>query len=158
MPSDNRQELIETIERLPAILEAVVSDLTEAQLDAPGGDGDWTVRQVVHHIADSHMNSLIRMKLMLTEEHPTLKPYDQEQWADLPDTNALPIAPSLAILRGLHARWTALLRGLPETAWSRTGFHPENGEVTIDSMLESYAHHGQDHVEQIKRLRALHGW
>jgi hypothetical protein len=151
--SEERRDRIARIAALPDTLAAAVMGLNDAQLDARGGDDPWTVRQVAHHIADSHLNAFIRMKLMLTEPHPTLKPYDQDAWALLPDTLATPVDATLALLRGLHTRWVVLFEALPDDAWARTAYHPENGIVTIDGMLKSYAQHGEDHVAQIWRIR-----
>ena len=158
MPTpEERQEKIGRIEELPRLLEDAVRGLDDRQLDTPYREGGWTVRQVVHHVADSHANAVIRIKLTLTEERPALKPYDQDEWARLTDT-ALPLEPSLAILRGLHQRWTALLRAVPEDAWSRTAYHPERGDITLDDQLDLYAGHGANHVRQITDLRARQGW
>jgi uncharacterized damage-inducible protein DinB len=157
MKQAERARLIDELAGVPAALEAAIEGLNDAQLDTPYREGGWTVRQVVHHLADSHINAFIRAKLVLTEDHPTLKPYQQDRWAELTDAK-LPVAPSLAILRGLHERWVALLRSLPETAWTRTAFHPENGEMTLDDILQLYAHHGSTHAAQIETLRARTGW
>ena len=147
-----RQAMMAQIRDLPANIEATVQGLNNEQLDAPGGEGEWTIRQVVHHLADSHMNSFIRLKLILTEENPTLKPYDQEAWANLPDTASLPLEATFSILRGLHKRWVALFESLTEAQWQRTGFHPEIGDVTPGDLLKIYARHGEEHIEQITRL------
>jgi hypothetical protein len=153
-----RHELIAKIRHLPAAVEAAVKELTAAQLLTPYREGGWTVGQVVHHLADSHLNGFVRMKLMLTEVGPVLKPYDQEAWAKLSDTASLPIDSSMFILRGLHERWSALLENLPETSWKRSALHPEVGVVTLADLLADYAHHGEQHVEQILKLRAREGW
>jgi uncharacterized damage-inducible protein DinB len=150
-------EMISQIEELPSKVEAAVRGLNDEQLNTPYRQGGWTVRQVVHHLADSHMNAYVRMKLILTEDHPTLKPYDQDEWAKLGDVQQ-PIDSSLAILRGLHERWAAMLKSVPESAWSRTAFHPESGEVTIEGLLTLYSHHGENHVGQVTNLRAARGW
>ena len=147
-----RHDLIAKIQRLPAVVEAAVKDLNDAQLNTPYRQGGWTVRQVVHHLADSHLNGFVRMKLMLTEARPTLKPYDQDSWAKLPDTADFAIQSSLVILRGLHERWTVLLQNMSEASWSRSAFHLEVGEVTLDDLLVEYARHGEDHVAQITTL------
>lgn len=152
-----RRDLIGKIASLPDELEAAVAGLDDAQLDTPYRDGGWTIRQVVHHLADSHSNALIRMKLVLTEDHPTLKPYDQDRWALLADA-ALPLAPSLTLLRGLHERWHALLEKMPADAWSRAAHHPENGEMSLDDLLRVYAGHGRGHVGQIAGLRERKEW
>jgi hypothetical protein len=136
MTSGDRRSRIDRIRALPAALEAAVRGLNENQLDTPYREGGWTVRQVVHHLADSHINAFVRMKLILTEDHPTLKPYDQDSWAALPDTTAMPIGVSMEILRGLHDRWCKLLETTSDSAWQRSASHPERGEVTLESMLE----------------------
>ena len=154
--TSERQAKLQKINQLPAQLEATVQGLTDGQLDKPRGEGEWTVRQVVHHVADSHINSVIRLKLILTEDHPTLKPYDQEQWATLPDST-LPLEATFSILRGLHQRWVTLFEKLSEDDWSRTGYHPEIGDVTPDDLLTIYARHGEEHIEQINRLLEVEG-
>ncbi len=156
--ASERQALIASIQDLPSEVEAAVKGLGDAQLDTPGGEGEWTIRQVVHHLADSHMNGFVRMKLTLTEVRPTLKPYDQEEWARLPDSTDAPIEDSLSILRGLHERWTDLLESVAEGDWHRTAIHPEVGEVTLDDLLRTFANHGDNHVEQILRIRSSQGW
>ncbi len=153
----DREQSIKKIEALPALLEEAVRGLSDRQLDTPYREGGWTVRQVVHHLADSHINALVRMKLILTENRPTLKPYDQDAWSKLPDSH-LPIAPSLSILRGLHERWATLLRSIPEEAWSRVAVHPEAGEMTPDRLLSMYSGHGEKHVGHIRSLRTAKGW
>jgi len=153
-----RQEMIARMRKLPEILEAAVKGLNDAQLDTPYGEGKWTVRQVVHHLADSHMQASARVKLILTEDKPTFKPYSQNEWAKLPDSMKAPIAPSLAILKALHQRWCDLLAALPENAWQRSATHPERGVVTLDDQLRVYSRHGENHVDQIARLRTAKGW
>lgn len=153
-----RRTLIESIRTLPDALESAVRGLTDPELDTPYRKGGWTVRQVVHHLADSHLNAFVRMKLILTEDHPTLKPYDQNRWAVLPDSLRMPVGPSLALVRGLHERWCALLESVRESEWSKTAHHPERGEVSLDGILSTYAHHGRNHVEQILGLRRRQGW
>ncbi len=155
--SSEREKMIRRIEALPGQLQDAVRGLSDAQLDTPYRGGGWTVRQVVHHLADSHLNAFVRTKLILTEERPTLKPYSQDAWSTLADAS-LPIAPSLEILSGLHRRWVALLRSIPEADWSRPAFHPERGEVTPESMLAMYAGHGENHVAQIRSLREARRW
>jgi hypothetical protein len=157
MDQAERTRLIDELAGLPACVEAAIAGLTDVQLDMPYREGGWTVRQVVHHLADAHINGLVRAKLTLTEDHPTLKPYQQDPWAELADTG-LPVAPSLAILRGVHERWVVLLRSLPELAWSRTAYHPENGEMSLDDQLASYVGHGSTHVAQLESLRARMCW
>ena len=156
--SPDRKTQIDAIRMLPEKMKAAVQELSGPQLDTPYRDGGWTVRQVVHHTADSHMNAFIRMKLILTEDRPRLKPYDQERWAETADVAGVPVEPSLEIIRGLHERWVALLEQVPEGAWSRAAVHPESGEVTLESLLATYAHHGENHVGHILQLRASRGW
>jgi len=157
MDQAERTRLIDELAGLPARVEAAIAGLTDMQLETPYRDGGWTVRQVVHHLADAHINGLVRAKLTLTEDHPTLKPYAQDSWAELADSR-LPVAPSLAILRGVHERWVVVLRSLPETAWSRTAYHPENGEMSLDDQLVSYVRHGSTHADQLVGVRARRGW
>lgn len=146
----NREFLIRAIAELPGQVEAALSGATDAQLMQPYREGGWNARQVVHHLADSHMNAFIRCRLILTEDNPPLKPYDQDAWAQLPDSCGGPLEPSLAILRGLHARWAAFFRALPDEAWTRQGLHPENGPMTLAAILEGYAAHGLRHLEHIR--------
>ncbi|MFO7170847.1 MAG: putative metal-dependent hydrolase, partial [Chloroflexota bacterium] len=145
---------IARIAALPEQLAALVGGLSAEQLDARTPADPWSIRQVVHHMADSHMNAFIRTRLILTENHPTLRPYDQDAWAQLADTLTMPVEASLELLRGLHARWAALFESLAEEDWGRTGLHPEIGVVTVESILESYAQHGEDHMEQIRRIQS----
>jgi uncharacterized damage-inducible protein DinB len=149
---------IARIRRHPKELAEAVRGLDRQQLDTPYRAGGWTVAQVVHHLADSHMQACARMRLIATEERPSLKPYDQDAWAALPDARAVSIAPSMTILRGLHRRWAAFLAKLPRKAWGRTGLHPERGEVSIDDLLLLYANHGEKHVAQILGLRSERSW
>jgi hypothetical protein len=145
-----RDSLIGKIEALPDQLEALISPATDAQLLTPYKPGGWNSRQVVHHLADSHMNAYIRSKLILTEDNPPLKPYDQDAWAALADGGTGPLATSLDILRGLHARWAAFFRALPEDAWTRAGLHPENGPMTLERILIAYTTHGEAHLGHIR--------
>jgi hypothetical protein len=153
-----RQDMLAMIRRLPAAVEAAVQDLNDVQLSTPYREAGWTVRQVVHHLADSHLNGFVRMKLILTEEQPMLKPYDQNAWANTPDAAAMPIQGSLAILRGLHERLSVLLESQPESSFRRSAVHPEVGEVTLDDWLATLAHHGENHLAQITTLRTAKGW
>lgn len=148
MTQDERREAIEAIGRLPELLEDAALRLDAAELDSSYREGGWTRRQVIHHIADSHLVGYTRMKLILTEEYPTLKPYDQDAWATLSESST-PIEASLALVRGLHARWQAMLQGVPEDSWGRMAYHPEDGEVILEEMLQKYAGHGEHHVRQI---------
>ncbi|MEZ4674178.1 MAG: DinB family protein [Caldilineaceae bacterium] len=148
---------MEKIRRLPQQIADLVADLSEEQLATHYLAGEWTVAQNVHHLVDSHMNSYIRCKLIATEDHPTLKPYDQEQWAQFADAQATDVSGSLLMLAQLHQRWVSFWETLPSEAWPRTGFHPENGTVTLETQLASYADHGQAHIDQITRTLAAQG-
>lgn len=158
MKAAQRIGMVERIRALPGLVEKAVGGLDDRQLDTPYREGGWTVRQVVHHLADSHMNAFIRLKLMLTEDHPTLKPYDQNEWAKLVDTDKAPITSAISILRGLHERWTVLLENIGDDQWSRSAHHPENGTMTIEDLLRIYSGHGEKHVGQIISLRSAKGW
>ena len=147
-----RKQLIARMEELPAALESGIAGLNDAQLDATTGEAEWSIRQIVHHVADSHLVGFARMKLVLTEKKPILKPYNQDAWVHLPDA-ALPPGISLDILRGLHARWSIMLAALPEESWTRTGVHLDNGLMTLDDLLEVYAGHGDAHLAQIAKTR-----
>lgn len=149
----DRDAWIAGIERLPAELREALSALPGGGLDRPYRAGGWTARQVVHHIADSHANSQVRIRLALTEAKPTIKPYDEAAWAKLADAATGPIEPSLAIIDGLHARWVALLRSLTEEQWSRQLVHPVTGDWTIELVAGLYCWHGRHHVAHIKLIR-----
>jgi hypothetical protein len=153
-----REASIDAIAALPRHMRDAVRALTDAQLDTPYRAGGWTVRQVVHHVADSHMNGFIRLKLALTEERPTIKPYDEKRWAELPDMR-LPIEASLAILDHVHARWDAVYRAMAPAQFARTFFHPElNETLTLDTHVQLYGWHSRHHVAHITALRAREGW
>lgn len=158
LSTTERNNLILAIRDLPQHLETAVQGLSEEQLDTRYREGGWTLRQVTHHIADSHLNAFIRMKLVIVEEHPTLKPYSQDDWAELPDARNFPIQSSLDIIRGVHQRMTQLLQNASEDSWSKTAFHPENGEVSLEDLLKTYSRHGNNHVNQILTLRKERNW
>jgi hypothetical protein len=149
----SRKAAIEEIAALPAHLRKAVAGLTDAQLDTPYRDGGWTIRQVAHHLADSHVNAYIRMRFTVTEDKPTVKPYDENVWANLPDAKSGPVEPSLSILDGIHARWSAMLRTRKPEEFSRAFVHPEYGERTLDWNLELYAWHCRHHVAHITEAR-----
>ncbi|MFD2612946.1 YfiT family bacillithiol transferase [Paenibacillus gansuensis] len=153
-----RGEWLESISALPGLVRQAVEGLTEEQLDTPYRPEGWTVRQVVHHLADSHMNSFIRFKLALTEEEPVIKPYEEQLWAELPDAKQLPVDISLRLLDSLHNRWTTLLHSLGESEWQRTLRHPASGMHTLEHMLGMYAWHGRHHTAQITGLLERNGW
>lgn len=154
----SRSAAIDQIASAPAKLRAAVSGLSEAQLNTPYREGGWTVRQLVHHVADSHINALVRLKLALTETAPTIKPYDEAKWAVLADTPATPVATSLTLLESLHERWSNLLRSLSAEDFARKLVHPEHGERTIDWLLFLYAWHGAHHTAHVTELRKSRGW
>ena len=158
LSKEERLKAIAQIRQLPAKLEAVVAGLNEEQLDTPYGKGKWTPRQVVHHVADSHMNALARLKLILTESKPTWFAYKQDEWAKTPEIFALPPEVSLAIIDGIQERMATLLEGIKDGDWQRSGIHPERGEMTIDDIAALYAQHGEKHVGHIAGLRAAKGW
>ena len=154
---ERRAELIAVIEAAPAALRAAVAGLSEDQLDTRYRN--WTIRQIVHHIADSHVNSYIRFKWALTEDTPTIKPYDEGRWAALTDARGGDVQASLALLEGLHRRWVHLLRSMTEEQFARAFFHPETGKtVSLNTAVCSYAWHCRHHTAQITWLREQHGW
>jgi len=153
-PSEaQRASLINEIEQAPAALRAAVKGLTPEQIDTPYREGGWTVRQVTHHVPDSHMNAYVRFKLALTEDEPTIKPYAEDRWAQLTDTQSTPVEVSLALLESLHSRWVNLLRSLGPEDWKRTFRHPELGLVTLEKNLALYAWHGRHHIAHVSELR-----
>jgi hypothetical protein len=153
-----RMGWIEEIAKAPAAVRAAVAGLSEEQLDTPYRPGGWTVRQVIHHLPDSHMNAYVRFKLALTENEPVVKPYLEERWAELPEAKSAPIDMSVALLQALHKRWEVVLRGLDATDFDRTFRHPSLGLVKLDKSLAIYAWHGRHHVAHITSLRQRLGW
>ena len=155
---EQHQSWIADVAVLPATLRVAVAGLTPEQLETPYRPGGWTVRQVVHHVPDSHLNSYLRFKLALTEEEPTIKPYDEARWAELADSRITPVDVSITLLEALHDRWVRLMRSLSETDLARTLRHPEIGVVRLDQILALYAWHGKHHVAHITSLRERMGW
>jgi uncharacterized damage-inducible protein DinB len=153
-----RRERIERIRSAPAALRAAVAGLTDAQLDTPYRPGGWTVRQVVHHVPDSHLNGYTRVKLALTEDNPTLKPYAENEWAQLPDVAKTPIETSLRLLELLHERWVTLLEHTPDALFERPIRHPDSGQLNADKIVQIYAWHGHHHAGHITALRRREGW
>lgn len=153
-----RRKMIGVIGDTPAKLRAAVAGLTDAQLDTPYREGGWTVRQVVHHLADSHLNAYVRLRLVLTEDGPTVKTYDEGAWAELGDARTSPIESSLELLSGLHERWARLLASLTEADFSRTFRHPDRGSLSLDWLLALYAWHSPHHIAHITTLRERMGW
>jgi uncharacterized damage-inducible protein DinB len=155
--SDHVISAIANIAELPSELRNAVQGLSYEQLNTPYRDGGWTVRQLVHHIADSHMNAVIRIRLALTEDWPTIKPYDEKAWATLHDSTA-PIEWSLELIEALHARWVMLLQSLKDDQWQRGYKHPEGGPQTVERATLAYAWHSLHHVAHINHLRAAEDW
>ena len=158
LTQDARHRATDDIEAAPARLRAAVEGLSPEQVDTPYRRDGWTVRQVVHHLADSHLNAYTRFKLALTEEEPTVKPYDETRWAELSDARTAPVEISLALLESLHRRWVLLLRSLAPADFKRRFRHPELGVVSLDKNLALYAWHGRHHVAHITSLRERMGW
>jgi len=156
--ADERQAAIDSLAAAPAKFRAAVAGLSDAQLDTPYRAGGWTVRQVVHHVPDSHVNALIRLKLALTEDNPTIKPYDQEAWSRLEDARSTPIETSLMLLDAIHDRWLRVLRAMSPSDFARTLYHPENDPMNLDQLLALYEWHGRHHTAHITNLRAREGW
>jgi uncharacterized damage-inducible protein DinB len=158
LTADERRQFVEQIAATPARMREAVAGLSEQQLDTPYRDGGWTVRQVVHHVPDSHMNAYTRVKLALTEEQPTIKPYDEAAWAKLNDVRDTPIETSLLLLETLHQRFDTILRAMTDADFERTLLHPEHGVMTLDALIAMYAWHGRHHVGHITSLRSRSGW
>jgi uncharacterized damage-inducible protein DinB len=158
LDSAQRAKVIDAIAATPKNLVDAVRGLNDKQVDTPYREGGWTVRQVVHHVADSHMNAFIRIKLAMTEAAPLIKTYDEGEWAKLSDGREGPVDVSLSLLTALHDRWVRLLRSMKPADFSRTMTHPEHGAITIDYLLSLYAWHGPHHTAHITNLRKRHGW
>jgi uncharacterized damage-inducible protein DinB len=153
-----RQSAIAEIAEMPTNIRAAVKGLTDSELETPYRDGGWTVRQVVHHVPDSHMNAYIRLRFALTETAPTIKPYEESAWANLEDAKNAPVDVSLNLLDALHERWVRLLRSLKPEDYARTLVHPEHGVRTVDWLLFLYAWHGRHHTAHITELRRQKAW
>jgi uncharacterized damage-inducible protein DinB len=150
LDTESRNRLLTIYEQTPATIRALVERLDDAQLDTPYRPGGWTIRQVVHHVPDSHLNAYVRMKLAITEDAPNVKTYDEGRWAALPEARTGPIAMSLDLLEALHQRWVAFLRALPEADFRKAFRHPEWGLVTLDDALGMYAWHCRHHTAHIR--------
>ncbi|HSK09530.1 MAG TPA: putative metal-dependent hydrolase [Vicinamibacterales bacterium] len=151
------EQVIDVIAALPARLLEVASELTESHLATPYREGGWTARQVFHHLADSHLNSFVRFRLALTEDRPTIKPYDEKLWAQLPDAAEGPIGPSLELIEGLHARWVALMRAMTPSDFQRTFVHPDRGEMSLELTARLYGWHCRHHLGHLEIVAALPG-
>jgi hypothetical protein len=158
LTSEQRRIAVDAIAAAPTHLRSAVSGLDDKQLDTAYRPDGWTVRQVVHHVPDSHMNAYIRFKLALTEETPTIKPYEEAKWARLEDSKSTPIATSLALLDAVHDRWLRILRSMSASDFARTLNHPESGVMNLDQMLALYEWHGRHHVAHVTNLRKRNGW
>jgi uncharacterized damage-inducible protein DinB len=154
----SRAAAIAAIADTPKQLRNAVHGLSDAQLDTPFRPGGWTVRQLVHHVPDSHMNAYVRTRLALTEENPAIKTYEEAKWAELADAKSMPVDVSLTMLETIHARWVTLLRSMTPAQFSRTINHPESGPMTLDTILAMYAWHGAHHVAHVTELRRREGW
>ena len=158
LSNEQRQAMIAEIAATPERMRAAVAGLSDEQLDTPYRPEGWTVRQVVHHVPDSHLNSYTRFKLAITEDHPTIRAYDENLWANLADARTAPIDMSLDLLESLHRRWVVFLRSFDEKDFARTFQHPEIGVVSVDKNVALYAWHGRHHVAHITSLRERNGW
>ena len=158
LTESQRRTLMDQIAEAPANLRAAVAGLSPEQLDTPYRPDGWTVRQVVHHLPDSHLNCYIRFKWALTEDEPAIKPYYEERWAELSEAKSAPVEISLALLESLHRRWILSLRSMTEQYWARAFNHPELGRMGLDKAVALYAWHGRHHVAHITSLRELMGW
>ncbi|MEJ7812742.1 MAG: YfiT family bacillithiol transferase [Gemmatimonadaceae bacterium] len=158
LSAEARGQCIEHVSATPGSLWAAVEGLSAEQLDTPYRPGGWTVRQLIHHMPDSHLNAYTRFKLALTEHEPTIKPYEEARWAELPDSRETPTETSLALLDALHERWGILLRHMTEADFARRLRHPESGLQSLDQLLALYAWHGRHHVAHVKGLRDREGW
>ena len=154
-----KQSYLQDIEICPSVLENTILNLDEKQLDTPYRDGGWTVKQVIHHVADSHMNAFIRFKLGLTEDNPTIKPYEEAAWAVLSDSKNIPVNVSLTLIHALHNRWLELLKNMTKEDFKRTVFHPQyKRSMTLWQLLATYAWHGKHHAAHITKLKERMGW
>lgn len=158
LSSDERAGLVEAIRETPAQLRAAVAGLSDAQLDTPYRDGGWTVRQLLHHVADSHLNAYVRLRWTLTEDEPMIKAYDEAAWARLPDAAGAPIGVSLDLLARLHERWVLLWRSMTEEQWARKFKHPEIGVLDLGTLAALYSWHGRHHTAHVTTLRAARNW
>ena len=148
--ADVRLGAISAILQFPQALRAVATALSEAQLATPYREGGWTARQVIHHVADSHINAYVRTKWLLTEDRPTIKAYDEKAWAELPDAALAPIEVSLLLVEAVHRRWTVLLESVGDDAYARELLHPVNGPMTLDKLVQMYAWHGRHHIGHLQ--------
>lgn len=158
LPAGGHAELIASLSTTPSRMRVAVDGLTQSQVDTPYREGGWTVRQLVHHVPDSHLNAYVRMKWGLTEEAPLIKTYDEKAWSKLPDARTAPIEISLALLAAVHARWDIVLNSMTAKEFARTIKHPDWGEIELTTLVQLYEWHGRHHVAHIERLRERSGW
>ncbi|MGD8277280.1 MAG: putative metal-dependent hydrolase [Gemmatimonadota bacterium] len=158
IPATERVAFLDSIASTPARLRAATAGLSAAQLDTPYRNGGWTVRQLIHHVPDSHLNAYVRFKLALTEDNPRIKPYEEAEWAKLQDSWTTPVETSLTLLDTLHDRWDRMLRAMSDADFQRTLDHPEMGTLSLDTMTRLYEWHGRHHVAHVMRLRERMGW
>jgi hypothetical protein len=158
LTEEKRRQYVDDIAEAPVKVRAAVAGLNEQQIDTPYREGGWTVRQVIHHLADSHLNAFVRFKLALTEDVPTVKTYEQQLWAELADARNAPVEPSLAVLEGLHQRWGIMLRQMSAADFARQFQHPEHGLMKLEKLLAMYAWHGRHHVAHLTSLRERMRW
>jgi uncharacterized damage-inducible protein DinB len=158
LSADQKKSFLSDIEQTPPRMRSALKGLSEEQLNTPYREGGWTVRQVTHHVADSHMNAYIRFKLALTEDEPTIKPYMEDRWAELPESKQAPVELSLVLLESLHERWTMVLRNMSEADWKRNLKHPEMGKLSLEKTLALYSWHGRHHTAHVTALREKMGW
>lgn len=158
LPENLRSDYITALKETPILLTKAVKNFSKEQLDTPYRPGGWTVRQLIHHIADSHMNSFIRFKLALTEENPVIKPYDEKLWAETPEVYSVPVETSLQLISMLHQRWGALLEALESEDFKRTFQHPVSGKMSIDQTIALYAWHCKHHLAHILNLKEKNNW
>jgi hypothetical protein len=158
LPREERDAALAVLEAAPAKMRAAIAGLDDRQLDTPYREGGWSVRQVVHHVPDSHLNAYVRIRLALTEDNPTVRPYDEALWAELPDARSGPVEPSLDLLEAVHDRMVRLLRSLDDGQFSRRFVHPEGWEGSIDTLVNMYAWHCRHHTAHVTELRSRMGW
>jgi uncharacterized damage-inducible protein DinB len=158
LSAKERQQAISALEEAPKRLRAAILGLQDGQLDTPYRPDGWTVRQLVHHMPDSHLNAYTRLKLALTENEPTIRPYEEKDWAELPEARTAPVEVSLDLFEALHARWALALRALAPEEWQRKLRHPDMGPMSVDTLIALYAWHGRHHVAHINGLRQREGW
>jgi uncharacterized damage-inducible protein DinB len=158
LTADTRASLIARVAAAPAAMRAAVNGLNDSQLDTPYRPGGWSVRQLVHHVPDSHLNAYVRFKLALTEDNPTIKPYQEAAWANLADTRLTPVDVSLSLLDAVHQRWVILMQSMSGSDFARPLMHPENGVMTLDRLLQLYAWHGAHHIAHVTELRKREGF